>query len=149
MRRLFCASPEYFDRFPVPQHPGELMQHRIALYAGYPSRNRWQFSHGDETIELNLPGQVRSNSVHLLRDFALTGSALVCLPTLVAGRDLEIGSLLPVLTDYSLSSFSFSAVYPATQRRALKVRTLIDFLVEHIAGEPAWDRPLLEKGWVR
>ncbi|MDT4868049.1 hypothetical protein FQZ97_1029910 [compost metagenome] len=54
-----------------------------------------------------------------------------------------------MLTDYPLSSFNFSAVFPATQRRALKVRTLIDFLVERIADEPAWDRPLLDKGWVR
>ncbi|MNG25950.1 hypothetical protein D3C84_1108700 [compost metagenome] len=54
-----------------------------------------------------------------------------------------------MLTDYSLTSFNFSAVYPATQRRALKVRSLIEFLVERISEEPAWDRPLLEKGWVQ
>ncbi|MCY1428710.1 HTH-type transcriptional regulator DmlR [compost metagenome] len=149
VRRLFCAAPAYFERFPAPQHPNDLVRHKIAIYAGYPSRNRWQFSQGEETIELSLPGHVRSNSVHLLRDFARTGSALVCLPTLVAGADLESGDLLPVLTDYPLSSFNFSAVFPATQRRALKVRTLIDFLVERTADEPAWDRPLLEKGWVR
>jgi hypothetical protein len=40
-------------------------------------------------------------------------------------------------------------VYPATQRRALKVRTLIDFLVENFGDEPCWDKPLLERGWVR
>ncbi|MDF5871377.1 hypothetical protein P4112_02610 [Pseudomonas aeruginosa] len=48
-----------------------------------------------------------------------------------------------------MSSFNFSAVFPATQRRALKVRSLIDFLVERISDEPCWDRPLLAKGWVR
>ncbi|AXS86911.1 LysR family transcriptional regulator [Pseudomonas aeruginosa] len=149
VRRLFLASPEYLQRHPAPERPADLLEHRIGLYEGYPSRNRWQFQHGDETVELSLAGQVRSNSVHLLRDYALAGTALVCLPTLVAHADLESGRLLPLLVDYPLSSFNFSAVFPATQRRALKVRSLIDFLVERISDEPCWDRPLLAKGWVR
>lgn len=148
VRRLFCASPEYLERHGAPRVPAELQAHKVALYEGYPSRNKWLFN-GSEQVELNLTGQVRSNSVHLLRDYAITGACVVCLPTLVASADLLAGRLVPVLTDYSLSSFNFSAVYPATQRRALKVRSLIEFLVERISDEPEWDRPLLERGWVQ
>ncbi|WP_271412076.1 LysR family transcriptional regulator [Pseudomonas sp. Q1-7] len=148
VRRLFCASPAYLERHGAPRVPTDLQLHKVALYEGYPSRNKWVFN-GEEQVELNLTGQVRSNSVHLLRDYALTGTCVVCLPTLVASDDLLAGRLVPVLGDYSLTSFSFSAVYPATQRRALKVRTLIDFLVERISDEPAWDRPLLQRGWVQ
>ncbi|MDH4561757.1 LysR family transcriptional regulator [Pseudomonas sp. BN411] len=148
VRRLFCASPEYLERHGAPAVPADLQAHKVALYEGYPSRNKWVFN-GIDPVELNLTGQVRSNSVHLLRDYAVTGSCVVCLPTLAASADLLDGRLVPVLTDYSLTSFNFSAVYPATQRRALKVRTLIEFLVERISDEPAWDRPLLEKGWVQ
>jgi DNA-binding transcriptional LysR family regulator len=148
VRRLFCASPEYLERHGAPKVPAELQAHKVALYEGYPSRNKWLFN-GSEQVELNLTGQVRSNSVHLLRDYAITGACVVCLPTLVASTDLLAGRLVPVLTDYSLTSFDFSAVYPATQRRALKVRSLIEFLVERISDEPEWDRPLLERGWVR
>ncbi|MDT4793652.1 HTH-type transcriptional regulator DmlR [compost metagenome] len=148
VRRLFCASPQYLERHGAPEVPADLQAHKVALYEGYPSRNKWVFN-GIDPVELNLTGQVRSNSVHLLRDYAITGACVVCLPTLVASADLLEGRLLPVLTDYSLTSFNFSAVYPATQRRALKVRTLIEFLVERISEEPAWDRPLLEKGWVQ
>lgn len=148
VRRLFCASPEYLERHGAPRVPAELQAHKVALYEGYPSRNKWLFN-GSEQVELNLTGQVRSNSVHLLRDYALTGACVVCLPTLVASADLLAGRLVPVLTDYSLTSFNFSAVYPATQRRALKVRSLIEFLVERISEEPEWDRALLERGWVQ
>jgi DNA-binding transcriptional LysR family regulator len=148
VRRVFCMSPQYAAKFGVPQHPSELQQHKIALYGGYPSRNRWVFSRDGEQMELSLPGHMRSNSVHLLRDYAATGVCLVCLPTLVASDDLLAGRLIPVLPEYSLSSFHFSAVFPATQRRALKVRTLIEFLVEKFSEEPEWDKPLLERGWV-
>ncbi|WP_277962702.1 LysR family transcriptional regulator [Pseudomonas sp. RIT-To-2] len=149
VRRLFMATPDYLARHPTPRTPEDLLNHRIALYEGYPTRNRWHFHHGTEIIELSLPGHIRSNSVHLLRDFALTGNALVCLPTLVASDDLQSGKLVPLLTEYPLSAFSFSAVFPATQRGALKVRSLIDFLVNRLTDVPDWDRPLLEKGWIR
>jgi DNA-binding transcriptional LysR family regulator len=69
--RLFCASPAYLRVHDAPQHPEQLRDHRIALYGGYPSRNRWQFTQGEECIDLTLHGQVRSSSVHLLRDYAL------------------------------------------------------------------------------
>jgi len=149
VRRLFCATPEYIERHGMAEVPADLLNHSTALYAGYPSRNRWVFTRDEETISLELPGQVRSNSVHLLRDYAVSGACIVCLPTLVASEDLQSGRLLPVLTDYTLAPLSFAAVYPTTQRHAVKVRMLVDFLAERLAGEPVWDVPLLERGWVR
>jgi DNA-binding transcriptional LysR family regulator len=148
IRRLFCAAPGYLERHGTPAAPQELQAHTTALYAGYPTRNRWLFARADQKIELDLPGQVRSNSVHLLRDFALEGAGIVCLPTLVAWRDLVEGRLKPVLADYSLTHFHLAAVYPATQRQALKVRLLVDHLAQRFDGEPEWDRPLIEKGWI-
>ena len=43
---------------------------------------------GDEVVEMELPGMIRSNSVHLLREYALSGGGVVCLPTLVASEAL-------------------------------------------------------------
>jgi DNA-binding transcriptional LysR family regulator len=149
VRRLFCASPAYLDAHGAPQHPRELLQHTTALYSGYPSRNRWTMTRGDEVVEMELPGMIRSNSVHLLREYALTGGGVVCLPTLVASEALVTGRLVPILTEFQLVPLSFVAVYPSTQRQALKVKALVEFLVEYIGAESPWDRPLLERGWVR
>ncbi|WP_426396544.1 LysR family transcriptional regulator [Ralstonia sp. R-29] len=150
LRRLFCATPAYLDEYGVPQQPADLLQHALALYSGYPTRKRWTFSQsGEVRAELELPEQLRSNSVHLLRDYALTSAGIACLPTLVVSDDLLAGRLVPVLADYDLVPLHFSAVYPETQRQAVKVRALIDCLVSHHAGEPAWDVPLLARGWIR
>jgi DNA-binding transcriptional LysR family regulator len=148
VRRLFCAAPQYIAQHGAPQHPGDLLAHRTALYSGYPSRNRWTLTKSAEVFEMELRGLIRSNSVHLLRDYALTGGGIVCLPTLVASEALLSGALVPVLTDYSLAALNFAAVYPATQRQALKVRALVEFLVEHLGPETAWDLPLIERGWI-
>ena len=149
VRRLFCASPAYLEAHGAPQHPRDLLQHTTALYSGYPSRNRWTMTRDDEVVEMELPGMIRSNSVHLLRECALTGGGVVCLPTLVASDALVAGRLVPILTDYQLAPLSFAAVYPATQRQALKVKALVEFLADYIGDESPWDLPLLERGWVR
>jgi DNA-binding transcriptional LysR family regulator len=149
VRRLFCAAPSYVNEHGAPQHPRELLTHKTALYSGYPSRNRWTMTRGDEVVELELPGIIRSNSVHLLHDFALTGGGIVCLPTLVASASLVEGALVPILADYALSPMNFAAVYPETQRQGLKVKALVEFLAERVSPEPAWDVPLIERGWLK
>lgn len=148
LRRLFCASPAYVAEHGAPRHPCELLEHTTALYSGYPSRNRWLMKRGDEVVDMALSGLTRSNSVHLLRDYALAGSGIVCLPTLVASSALLDGSLVPLLTDYTLVPLSFAAVYPATQRQSLKVKAFVEFLSKCLGQEPSWDTPLIERGWI-
>ena len=69
------------------------------------------------------------------------------------------GSLVPILTEYTLSALSFAAVYPATQRQALKVKALVEFLAEYLGmfamcGLAAtlflggWNSPLAVLSWV-
>ncbi|SDD87508.1 transcriptional regulator, LysR family [Cupriavidus sp. YR651] len=148
VRRMFCAAPEYLEKHGAPVQPCDLTMLPVALYSAYPTRNKWKFLKDGNTTEVELSAKMRTNSVHLLRDYALTGAAIVCLPSLVAGDELMAGTLAPVLQDYALPPLSFSAVYPATQRQALKVRVLVDFLASCFQGDPPWDVPLIERGWL-
>lgn len=148
VQRVFCAAPQYIQKYGAPSCPQDLLKHKIGVYGGYPSRYRFVFRREGREEELNLSGQMRTSAIHLLRDFALGGAAIVCLPTIVASKDLLAGRLMPVLTDYALPPLSLRAVFPSTQRRAVKVRSLIDFLSERLEYEPLWDLPLLERGWI-
>lgn len=142
VRRVFCASPHYIKSAGAPQRPADLLRHQLGIYSGYPTRNRWTFHRGNEEVTIELPAKIRSNSVHLLRDFARSGGGITCLPTLVCGRDLMTGTLVPLLTDYELAPLELLAIYPTTQRRAVKVRLLVEFIAKRFAGEPEWDRAL-------
>jgi DNA-binding transcriptional LysR family regulator len=148
VRRLFCAAPSYLASHGAPEEPLDLLRHRTGVYLGYPTRNHWIFWLAGTKVEIDMPGHVRSNSVQLLRDYAVEGGGIVCLPTLVASRELVAGRLVPVLNNFGLSKYSFSAVYPQTQREAMKVRLLLDFLSSQFRDRalPPWDVPLFEKG---
>lgn len=144
VRRVFCASPDYLRGRPLPKVPKDLLGFDIGLYSAYPTRNRWQFRRGDEdTISIELPAKIRSNSVHLLHDFALSGGGITCLPTLVCGDDLNSGALVPLLLEYEvLPPLKMLAIYPTTLRGAVKVKLLLEFITRRFSGEQSYDRAL-------
>jgi DNA-binding transcriptional LysR family regulator len=87
--------------------------------------------------------------VHLLADYALEHAGIVCLPTAVASAHLLRGALRPVLARWRLSSFWLSAVFPSSIRSTVRLRLFLDAIERGFAaGEPPWDRPLIERGWL-
>jgi DNA-binding transcriptional LysR family regulator len=146
VRRLFCAAPAYLKRNGTPSEPGELAQHRLAIYSAYPTRNRWTFLHGPEETTIDLQAKIKSNSVHVLRDFARTAGGITCLPTLVCADDLLAGTLVPILTTFKIPDLELLAIYPVTQRGAMKVKLFVNFIASRFSGEPEWDASLRKRG---
>jgi DNA-binding transcriptional LysR family regulator len=145
-RRLFCATPKYLDARGEPREPRDLHHHSLGLYSGYPTRDRWTFHGESGELTTYLSAYLLTNSVHLLKEYALEDAGIVCVPTLVAADAILDGKLTVVLPRYQLSSFWLSAVYAETSRNAYKLR----LFMEHIRGAfgrvPPWDAALIERG---
>jgi DNA-binding transcriptional LysR family regulator len=146
VRRVFCATPDYLRSHGTPQRPAELHAHPLGLYSGYPTRDRWTFHQAGRQETICLDAALLTNSVHLLREYALEHAGIVCLPTLVAGDALLRGELQVVLPDHLLSSFSLSAVYAGTSRNAFKLRLFTEHITAAFARVPPWDAAMIEKG---
>jgi DNA-binding transcriptional LysR family regulator len=146
VRRVFCASTNYLDRHGIPGSPRDLHEHQLGLYSGYPTRDRWIFHQGEERIVLDLKPAFRSNSVHLLKEYALVGGGIVCIPTLVASEGILSGKLRLVLPEWQLSSFQLSIVYPRTHRGGAKLKLFAEGLQARFSAEPPWDRALTQAG---
>jgi DNA-binding transcriptional LysR family regulator len=145
VRRLFCASPQYLRTHGAPKEPRELHHHVLGLYSGYPTRDRWTFHHGADELTIYLAASLMTNSVHLLREYALADAGIVCLPTLVAGESILRGDLAVVLPEHQLSSFWLSAVYAGTSRNAFKLKLFIEHIATQFTREPPWDAALIER----
>jgi DNA-binding transcriptional LysR family regulator len=146
VRRVFCATSEYLREHGAPASPRELHRHRLGLYSGYPTRDRWTFHHASEQLTLYLTPALLSNSVHLLREYALEHAGIVCLPTLVAGEAILRGQLQMVLSEHVLSAFPLSVVYPGTSRNAFKLRLFIEHIAASFPRIPPWDAAMIERG---
>ena len=148
VRRVFCATPQYLAEHGTPKDPRGLHAHKLGLYSKYPTRDRWTFYHQGQEITLYLNASLLSNSVHLLREYALEGAGIVCVPTLVAADAIREGRLQVVLSEHLLSSFSLSAVYAATSRNAFKLRLFIEHISNEFRRQPPWDQELIELGLI-
>jgi DNA-binding transcriptional LysR family regulator len=146
VHRVFCAAPAYLVKHTPIQQPEELLEHRLGLYSRYPSRDRWVFNGRDRQVIIDLKPTLRSNSVHMLRDWAVDGGGVVCIPTVVAADEVLNGRLKLLLCDYQLSYFWLSAVFPQTQRNMFKLRLFLDTLSESISSNTPWDAALVPFG---
>jgi len=146
VRRVFCATPEYVRRFGTPRHPRDLLGHRVGWYSGYPTRERLAFHGAVENVQIELKPVLLTNSVHLLREYALEHAGIVCVPTLVASDAILDGRLVMMLPEYPLSSFWLSVFYPTTVRSALKLKLFLDVLDQSFTGVPPWDAALIASG---
>jgi DNA-binding transcriptional LysR family regulator len=146
VRRVLCASPRFLERSGVPRHPRELVSQRIGWYSGYPTRERLVFHGESEQVAVEIKPVLMTNSVHLLREYALEHAGIVCVPTLVASDAVLAGDLVMVLQDYPLSSFWLSVFYPTAMRSSLKLKLFLQGLTASFSGTPPWDLALIERG---
>ncbi|KND58038.1 Transcriptional regulator, LysR family [Candidatus Paraburkholderia schumanniana] len=142
VRGVLCATPEYLKEEPPIETPLDLLRHDFARYAHYPWGDNWPLMKGNECYEIALNPVLKTNSVHLLLEFARAGAGVVYLPTMVAAGDLLERRLVRVLPDYAAPTLWLSAVYPTSHRSTTKVKAFVDFLRERYLSEPQWDKAL-------
>ncbi|WP_206999033.1 LysR family transcriptional regulator [Trinickia mobilis] len=142
VRGVLCAAPGYLKEEPVIETPLDLLRHDFARYSYYPWGDKWPLMKGNECFEIALNPVLKTNSVHLLLEFARAGAGVVYLPTMVAAADLLERRLERVLPDYAAPPLWLSAVYPASHRTTAKVKAFVDFLRARYLREPQWDKAL-------
>ncbi|MDF2155842.1 LysR family transcriptional regulator [Vibrio sp. CAU 1672] len=130
-RQLFvCASPAYLQRCGEPHTLSELSHHQcLAGTADY-----WHFKQQKELKSLRISGRIKCNSGFALVDAAKRGLGLVQLPDYYVQDALATGELVEVLSDYRAEREGIWALYPPNRNLSPKVRLLIDFLAEKLAG---------------
>lgn len=149
IRRVACATPDYFRRRGVPKTPQDLLEHNCLHYTHFSAQGEWHFKgpHGD--ISVPLSGDLRINDDEALSQAVLGGLGVALLPTFIIGSDLQAGRLQAVLSDYVPLERHVYAVYLPGIHTPPKVRAFVEFLRDRFEPEPSWDRVDVPAGTVR
>jgi DNA-binding transcriptional LysR family regulator len=137
---VLCAAPSYIARHGRPERPEDLARHNCLLYVNSHLEGHWNFSGADGEHEVDVGGNLRSNSIEGLRAATLAGLGICLLPLVNVADDLRAGGLVRLLPDYRTAEVVVQAVYPPGHV-SVKVRTFLDFLVERLCsgnGSAAW-----------
>lgn len=138
-RRVLCASPAYLRAHGEPQRPSDLKDHNCLHYGFLATGNVWHLSGEDGPHPVTVNGTLCSNNAEMLMASVLKGVGIALVPTFIAGADLQEGRLTTVMPAYRPTDIAIHAIYPPSRHLSLKLRLLIDFLVERFGERPYWD----------
>ncbi|WP_144154359.1 LysR family transcriptional regulator [Paraburkholderia sp. BCC1885] len=138
VRWVLCASPAYLDARGTPQAPRELAQHDCLYLGETPDDNRWRMRRGTHTQTVEVRGRYIANHAGARLEAAQQGFGIANLPEFTAANALASGELVEVLADWTLEGQAYVGsvwlLYPPNRFLPLKVRALIDYLVERLDG---------------
>ncbi len=134
-RKILCASPAYLAHHGTPEHPSDLAEHNCLTYVNSVLDHHWRFTGPDGEHEVDVSGNLRTNSIEGMRAAALAGLGICLMPAMSIGPDVTAGRLVRLLPEFRTTEAIIQAVYPASRHLSLKVRTFLDFLVERMACE--------------
>lgn len=128
-----CGSPDYIRTHGSPHTLSELDRHSCLLG----SNDFWRFREQGRERIVRVRGRLHCNSGKTLTDAALRGIGLAQLPDYYVRDHLRDGRLISLLDAYREPEEGIWAVHPHNRHQSPKVRMLVDYLMENIAGQRA------------
>ncbi len=125
--RVCAASPEYLERHGDLMRPQDLAAHNCIVHSPGP---RWPFRIGGRRVEVVVKGNLVVDSGDALREAVLLGLGIGQTNWWTFRHDFASGRLAPLLQEYSVEGRPISVVYQRSRHMSLKLRAMIDFLVE-------------------
>ncbi|MFM7342218.1 MAG: substrate binding domain-containing protein, partial [Betaproteobacteria bacterium] len=132
-RRLLAASPGYLARHGTPQTLEDLHRHKLLIYTHANNPYELRLSRQGVHSAMTVKALLESNDGQVLRAAALDGLGILVQPTYIIYDDIVAGRLVPLLDDWELPRLTINLAYASRKHLSAKVRTFIDFMVEHFA----------------
>lgn len=145
VKTVICASPDYLKQMGIPQSPEDLIEHQCLVYSLQRDFEYWHLTdaNGNE-IKTKIYPYLKASTGEFLKEAAVDGQGIILVPTFIAYKEIENGSLIPLLKDYTSPQINAYAIYPQTRHLSQRVRAFVDLLVKRFEGTPYWDLCLQE-----
>jgi DNA-binding transcriptional LysR family regulator len=161
---VFCAAPDYLERFGAPATPDELRAHRCLRLRTPGMRLRAMRlidpSAGDRVLEVEVPAVVHANHTDTLLRATLHGAGISSQPVDLIAPMLKSGALRRVLAPWITNRLSLVVALPTRKFMPARTRAFLDHLVEAtrrslsglepaVTGDPVrpaeTERPVVER----
>lgn len=128
-RRVLCGTPEYFQRYGVPETPEDLVNHNCLAFNLQGGQQRgWIFMRDGRPFAVRVDGDLDCNDGELLFNWVKQGLGIGWRSTWEIQAELKQGTLITVLDEYAVPDYDIQAVYPQQRYLPAKVRYFIDHL---------------------
>jgi DNA-binding transcriptional LysR family regulator len=126
---VICATPEFWQRVGLPQHPNDLRTLPCLHYGYLASRNQWVLEDDvGEVYPIPVNSVLCANNGEVLRNAALRGLGITLLPMFIVQDYLAQGTLQTALSNYHSARLNVFVVYPVNRHLSTKVQLLTEAL---------------------
>lgn len=127
-----CAAPEYLRKYGSPDSLDSLLRHRCT---GFRHSNTgrllpWELQIDGAIVFQEVPAVATFNDIETEVAAVRAGIGIGQLIDYMITGDLEAGTLIPLLPQFSSSRLGLYMYYPQRERIPLRVRRFIDFVLE-------------------
>jgi len=121
----------------MPKRPQDLAEHDVISYSYWYTRDEWEFDGPDGPVAVKTNPRIHANSGDTCRAAALQHQGIIFQPNFLVQNDLRSGDLKEILPSYHSADLGVYAIYSSRRQLPLKLRHLIDFLVDAFR-KPVW-----------
>lgn len=138
------ASEDFIEQYGTPKTPEELVELPAVIYSnGDVTLDQLRLSdspHGDQFKNYKMRGNYKVSDVKMMVDAVKEGLGYTMVDLFNLDRPIDELKLIPLLTDYALSTMDTAiyAVYPHRNKTAL-VTEFIRAVQSHIGQPPYWE----------
>ncbi|MDB5519314.1 MAG: transcriptional regulator [Tardiphaga sp.] len=123
------ASPRYLEINGEPKQPSDLTRHQCLSMM---KASTWTLHKGTQTVEADISGRFRLNSVGMIRRLATLDMGIAFMPEEIVADELADGRLRRILPQWQGPT---GTIYAVTETRLLPAKTqrFIEFLRERLS----------------
>ncbi|WP_310618907.1 LysR family transcriptional regulator [Flexibacterium corallicola] len=132
--RVLCASPDYLDRYGVPENTNDLIgENHNCLLLRFPHSPEyfWALQTVQGLQKLHVSGKYDADDSGVLTEWAVAGHGIVNRPRFEVAEYLRDGRLVEVLPNARPEPTIFGCLYPHRRLQDPKIRRFVDFVVEN------------------
>ncbi|MEK1930998.1 MAG: LysR family transcriptional regulator [Pararhizobium sp.] len=128
LRGAIVASPGYFEHFPIPQHPRDLLRHRcIRRRFSNGTLYNWEFEKDGQELTIPIEGPLILGEDRPIITAAIGGAGLTYAFETRVVEHIEAGQLIRVLEDWCAPYPGPYLYYASRRQMRPALRAFIDF----------------------
>jgi DNA-binding transcriptional LysR family regulator len=128
---ILCASPDYLDKYGIPEHPNDLSSHNGLLYQLYDiTHDVWTFTKEGKEYKIKMKSNRIGNDGDLVLRWCIDGKGLAVKTCLEISEELLTGNLVALMPEFKPASTELWLLFPSRQLITPATRLLRDTIKE-------------------
>jgi len=131
-RHILVASPDYIKLHGQPEHPDDLLEHRIITFSGWQEKVFWELKKDNTVMKIPIESSLSINEITGIQYVVENNQGIAEIPAMICSEAIRQGKLVEIMTDWKLSPTVLSFIYPSKRNTSKLVCLFMDYCIENI-----------------